>query len=170
MRIAINTRFLISSKMEGFGWYTLEIVKRIVENNPEHEFLLFFDRKYDKKFIFAENVKPIILSPQARHPFLFYIWFEFSIRNALKKYNADIFLSPDGYLSLGSTVKQISVIHDINFEHNPKDLPWLMQKYLRFFFPKFARKAEHILTVSEYSKKDICSRIPQRQKADHLLE
>ncbi len=157
MRIAINTRFLISSKMEGFGWYTLEIVKRIVENNPEHEFLLFFDRKYDKKFIFAENVKPIILSPQARHPFLFYIWFEFSIRNALKKYNADIFLSPDGYLSLGSTVKQISVIHDINFEHNPKDLPWLMQKYLRFFFPKFARKAEHILTVSEYSKKDICS-------------
>ena len=157
MRIAINTRFLISSKMEGFGWYTLEIVKRIVESNPEHEFLLFFDRKYDEKFLFAKNVTPIILAPPARHPFLFYIWFELSVRNALKKYKADVFLSPDGYLSLGSKIKQIAVIHDINFEHNPKDLPWLMQKYLRFFFPKFARKAEHILTVSKYSKNDICS-------------
>jgi glycosyltransferase involved in cell wall biosynthesis len=157
MRIAVNTRFLLSSKMEGFGWYTYEVVKRLVEEYQEHEFILFFDRKFDDKFIFGENVTPVILNPPARHPFLFYIWFEFSVKRALKKYKADIFLSPDGYLSLKSKVKQIAVIHDINFEHNPEDVPWLMGKYLRRFFPKFAHKATHILTVSEYSKQDICS-------------
>lgn len=156
MRIAVNTRFLLSHKMEGFGWYTCEVVKRLVENHPEHEFILFFDRPFDKKFIFGSNVSPVVLHPQARHPVLFYLWFEFSVRRALKKYKADIFFSPDGYLSLGSRVKQIPVIHDINFEHNPEDLKWVMKTYLRKYFPKFAKKARHILTVSNYSKEDIC--------------
>ena len=55
MRIAVNTRFLLSHKMEGFGWYTYEVVKRLVENHPEHEFIFFFDRKYDEKFVFGGN-------------------------------------------------------------------------------------------------------------------
>lgn len=155
MRIAINTRFLLPHKMEGFGWYTYEIVSRIVRNHPEHEFFFFFDRPFDSKFIFSDNVTPIVLNPQARHPVLFYIWFEFAVKRALKKHQIDLFFSPDGYLSLSSDVKQIATIHDINFEHNPQDVGWLVRKYLTRYFPKFAKKANHILTVSDYSKKDI---------------
>ncbi len=155
MKIAVNTRFLLSGKMEGFGWYTYEITKRLVEQHPEHEFIFFFDRPYDPKFIFGSNVTPIVLNPPARHPVLFIYWFEFAIRKALKKVKADVFFSPDGYLSLRSKTPQISVIHDINFEHFPKDLPWSARVYLRHFFPLFAQKAEQIITVSEYSKQDI---------------
>lgn len=157
MRIAINTRFLLSKKMEGFGWFTYEIVKRIVLNHPEHEFIFFFDRKYDPKFVFADNVKAVVLSPPARHPILFKIWFNRSITRALKKYKADLFFSPDGYLSLKTETPQIGVIHDLNFEHYPQDLPKSALKYLRTFFPLFAKKAHHIITVSNYSKKDICN-------------
>lgn len=157
MRIGINTRFLLSSKMEGFGWYTFEVVKRMVEQHPEHEFVFFFDRKYDPKFLFGKNVLPVVLNPPARHPVLFYIWFEWSVKRALKKYRCDVFFSPDGYLSLGSSVPQIGVIHDLNFEHYPEDIPWQPRWYLRHFFPKFAKKASKIVTVSHYSKHDICT-------------
>ena len=156
MNIAINTRFLLPNKMEGFGWYTYEITKRIVINHPEHTFYFFFDRKYDKQFIFSKNVIPIVLNPPARHPILFYFWFEFSVAKALKKHKIDLFFSPDGYLSLRSKIPQIAVIHDINFEHYPNDIPKFASKYLRCFFPKFARKATKIITVSNYSKQDIC--------------
>lgn len=155
MRIAINTRFLLPHKMEGFGWFTYETVKRLVALHPEHEFIFFFDRPYDKKFIFGKNVLPVVLHPQARHPILFKIWFNWSVTRALKKYKADIFLSPDGYLSLKTDVKQIAVIHDINFEHYPEDLPKSAKNYLKKYFPKFAKKANHIITVSQYSKDDI---------------
>lgn len=158
MRIAINTRFLLSHKMEGFGWYTFEIVKRLVENHPEHEFILFFDRKYDPKFVFGKNATPVVISPQARHPILFKIWFDFSIKRALKKHKADLFFSPDGYLSLTSDIKQVGVIHDLNFEHYPEDMKPVMRKYYLNNFPKFAKLADHIITVSEYSKQDICSK------------
>ena len=155
MRIGINTRFLLSSKMEGFGWYTYEVVKRMVEAHPEHEFVFFFDRPFDEKFVFAKNVTPVVLFPPARHPVLFVWWFEYSIKRALRKYQIDLFYSPDGYLSLRSPVPQVGVIHDLNFEHHPEDIPASPLRYLRKYFPKFAKKADHILTVSEYSKQDI---------------
>lgn len=156
MRIAINTRFLLPARMEGFGWYTYEVCRRLVHGHPEHTFIFFFDRPYDPKFIFGDNVIPVVLKPQARHPVLFYLWFEFAITKALRRYRADVFFSPDGYLSLKTKVPQLATIHDINFEHYPGDLPFQARKYLRHFFPKFARKAAKILTVSEYSKRDIC--------------
>lgn len=155
MRIAINTRFLLSSKMEGFGWFTYETVSRLVKAHPEHEFIFYFDRQYDSRFIFADNVTPYIISPQARHPILFKWWFNGSVTKAIRKHQPDIFFSPDGYLSLKTAIPQIAVIHDLNFEHYPNDLPRSASNYLRKYFPKFARKAEHIITVSEYSKQDI---------------
>ncbi len=158
MRIAINTRFLLSRKMEGFGWFTYEVTKRLVEKHPEHTFILLFDRPFDPKFVFGENVIPVVLNPPARHPILFYIWFEFSVYNALKKYEVDVFFSPDGYLSLRSNIPQIGVIHDLNFEQHPEDVPFVPRTYLKYFFPKFAQKARKIITVSEYSKQDIASR------------
>ncbi|MBL7883079.1 MAG: glycosyltransferase family 4 protein [Bacteroidia bacterium] len=155
MEIVVNTRLLLKNRLEGIGWFTFETLKRITEKHPEHHFVFLFDRDYDQDFVFSDNVTPIILSPQARHPVLFYIWFEFSVGNFLNKYKPDLFLSPDGYLSLRAHCKQLAVIHDINFEHYPKDVPFLVRKYYRYFFPRFAKKATRIATVSEYSKNDI---------------
>ena len=165
MNIAINTRFLLPNKLEGFGWFTHEVVSRIVKNHPEHNFFFFFDRKFDSKFIYSKNVTPVIINPQARHPFLYYLWFEFGVKKALKKHNIDVFLSPDGYLSLGSDVKQIPVIHDLSFEYYPKDIPFFNRKYVKYFFPKFAKKASKIITVSEFSKQDIVKKynIPEEK-------
>lgn len=155
MRIAINTRFLLPTKMEGFGWFTYEVVKRMVEQHPEHTFIFFFDRPYDTQFIFGKNVIPVVLRPPARHPLLFIWWFEFAVKRALRRYEADVFFSPDGYLSLRSELPQVAVIHDLNFEHFPADIPWTARTYLQHFFPKFAQKASRILTVSHASKRDL---------------
>lgn len=155
MNIAVNTRLLLKDRLEGIGWFTYETLSRISRAHPEHHFTFIFDRPYDPGFIFAPNVTPLVTGPQARHPFLFVLWFEFSIPRALKKCGAELFISPDGYLSLRTRVPQLAVIHDLNFEHYPQDLPWLVRKYYRFFFPRFARKARRIATVSEASASDI---------------
>lgn len=156
MKIAVNTRLLLKGKLEGIGWFTYETLKRITVQHPEHEFFFIFDRKYDDDFIFADNVTPIVLNPPTRHPFLWILWFEYRIPRLLKKIGADIFVSTDGYISLRTDIPQVDVIHDINFAHNPKQLPRLTSWYYNKYFPKFAHKATHIGTVSEYSKKDIC--------------
>ncbi len=155
MEIVVNTRLLLKNRLEGIGWFTYETLKRITTAHPEHHFIFLFDRDYDDEFIFSDNITPVILSPQARHPFLFYWWFEFSVANFLNKYKPDLFLSPDGYMSLKANCKQLAVIHDISFEHYPDDVSFIVRKYYHYFFPRFANKATRIATVSEFSKNDL---------------
>jgi glycosyltransferase involved in cell wall biosynthesis len=165
MKIAVNTRLLLKNRLEGIGWFTYENLKRIVRAHPEHEFYFLFDRKYSPEFIFADNVHPVVLFPPSRHPVLWYLWFEWAVPHALKKIEPDLFLSPDGYLSLRLKIPQISVIHDINFVHRPKDLPALTRWYYQYYFRRFALKAKRVVTVSAFSKHDICLtyRIPSNK-------
>jgi glycosyltransferase involved in cell wall biosynthesis len=155
LEIVVNTRLLIKDKLEGIGQFSYEALKIITTNNPNVHFYFLFDRDFDEEFIFSENITPIVLRPKARHPFLFIWWFEVEVATILNKIKPDLFLSPDGYLSLRANCKQLPVIHDINFEHFKGSLPWLVQKYYTYFFPRFAKKATRIATVSEFSKNDI---------------
>ncbi len=155
MRIAVNTRLLLKGKLEGIGWFTYQTLERIVRDHPEHDFIFFFDRPYDPQFVFAPNVTPVVVHPQARHPILFYIWFEWSIPYMLRKYKADLFLSPDSYMSLSTKVPTCLVIHDLAFEHYPEHFVLSHRMYWRHFSPLFAKKAKRIATVSTFSKTDI---------------
>lgn len=155
MRIAVNTRFLLKGKLEGIGWYTYEVLKNMVASHPEDEFIFLFDRKYDEKFIFAKNVKGIVVHPMARHPLLWYIWFEISIPSVLKREKADVFFSPDGYCSLKSRVPTLMTIHDLAYVHYPNQVSRLTKMYYEYFVPKFVKRAEKIATVSDFVKEDI---------------
>jgi glycosyltransferase involved in cell wall biosynthesis len=157
LKIAVNARLLLTTNNDGIGWFTAETLRRITQQHPEHEFIFIFDRPFSKSLIFSSNITPVIVPPQARHPLLYYIWFEHMIPRAIKRAGADIFLSTDSYLSLSTEVPTILVMHDLNFEHYPKDLPWLVSKYYRHYIPKFAAHATRIATVSEFSRNDIVS-------------
>ena len=157
MKIAVNTRLLIPGRLDGIGRFADETLRIITTNHPEHEFIFYFDRKPDEQFIYNRNIKPVVLQPPARHPFLFLAWFEASLPFHFIQSKPDVFLSPDGFLSLTTKVKSVGVIHDLNFEHFPEDIPFLVRKYYSNMFPRFARKASRIATVSEYSKSDIAN-------------
>ena len=168
MNIAINARHLIKGKLEGIGWYSYEILKRLVVLMPNHQFFLFHDR--NTQFLIPNtNVTNVILSPPARHPYLFKIWFNYVLPKAFKKYNIDIFFSPDGFVSLKTTIAQIGVIHDLNFEHYPEDLPKIVLKYYKKHMPLFAKKAKKIITVSNFSKNDIISKYDIPTEKLHVI-
>ena len=119
LKIAVNTRLLLPGKLEGIGWFTYETLKRITQAHPEHEFLFLFDRKFSDEFIFSDNVTPIIVPLQARHPILFWLWFEWLVPPILRKNDVDLFLSPDGYLSLNSEKNNLRLftISILNITH-----------------------------------------------------
>lgn len=155
LTIAVNVRHLIPNKMEGIGWFSYQMMKRITQNHPEVHFYFLFDRSFDSQFIFAENITPIILSPPARHPLLIYYWNEFSIPNLLNKLNPDVYVSLDGFISKRAKYKQYAVIHDLNFLVYPEYLSWSVCKLYNYFFKKHIYNANRIATVSEFSKSEI---------------
>lgn len=169
MKIAVNTRLLLRGKLDGIGWFTHEILSRIVRDHPEHEFHFLFDRPYDASFLFAPNVHAHVVSPQARHPLLFRIWYNWMIPRKLRQLGADIFVSPDMMVSLRAKCKQIVVLHDLNFEHYPQDLPAHIARYLSSQTPLFAQKADSIITVSQFSKTDIVKQYGVQPSKIHVV-
>ena len=155
MKIAVNTRLLLKNEMDGIGQFTYESFKHIIKNNPEHQFVFIFDRTPHPDFIESKNVTSKVIAPQARHPLLYKIWYQYSLHKLLKQINADVFVGTDGMVPLKTNTKTLSVIHDLNFEHHPEHLPQSLRKFYCKYFPLFAKKAIRIATVSEFSKQDI---------------
>lgn len=155
MRIAVNTRLFLKGKLEGIGWFAHETLSRLVAQHPEHEFIFLFDRPYHKDFIFGPNVTPVVLKPQARHPALYYLWTEWAIPMALRKYKADIFFSPDGFGTLRSKVPTCLTLHDLAYLHYPQFMDKLHKWHYAHYLPRFANKAKRIIAVSEYTKQDV---------------
>ncbi|WP_118952924.1 glycosyltransferase family 4 protein [Taibaiella helva] len=155
MRIAVNTRLFLKGKLEGIGWFAHETLTRLVRQHPEHEFIFFFDRPYHKDFVFAPNVTPVVLKPQARHPALYVLWTEWAVPYALRKYRADIYFSPDGLGTLRSKVPTCITIHDLAYRHYPQFMDKLHKWHYAHYLPRFAQKARRIVAVSEYTRQDI---------------
>jgi glycosyltransferase involved in cell wall biosynthesis len=78
---------------------------------------------------------------------------------ALKRTNADVFLSPYFDLSFGKSMRVFITIHDMCFFEVPQCYNPLRRIYFQFLTARAASKADFILTDSESSKKEIVDRL-----------
>jgi glycosyltransferase involved in cell wall biosynthesis len=72
---------------------------------------------------------------------------------ALKRTNADIFLSPYFDVSFNKSIASVITIHDMCFFEVPKEYRFLRRKYFQYRTKQSARNATVILTDSQTSKK-----------------
>ncbi len=155
MTIAVNCWILRNKKLDGIGYFTVNTIANLIKQHPEIKFKILCDKKFTEDYFDFPNVSKHKIFPALRHPLLYVFYMEIILPLFLRKHKPDIMVSMDGFLSLLSGCKQIPIIYDINFEHKPKDIKLKNRIYYRFFFKRFARKAERIATISEYSKTDI---------------
>lgn len=156
VRVAVNVRFLLpGDSLEGIGRYTYETLRRLVAAHPETQFDFLFDRPFDARYVFSPNVTPHVLGPPARHPVLWWLWFEVSVARWLRRHRPDVLLSFDGYTTLRTTVPRLTVMHDLAFEHFPTGISPLVRRYYQRYAPRFARASAGVVAVSEATKADL---------------
>lgn len=158
MNIGINTQLLLKDRLEGIGWFSYENLRRITTQHKEHKFFFIFDRPYDRQFIFSNNIVPIVTKIQSRHPVLWYYHFEKIIPQLVKQHHFDLFVSLDGWTSSKMNIKNLYTIHDLNFEHYPKNIPFFTRRFFRHYIPKYIKNSTRVVTVSEFSKNDIVNK------------
>ncbi|MCB0712654.1 MAG: glycosyltransferase family 4 protein [Ignavibacteriae bacterium] len=165
MRIAVNTRLLIGNRLDGIGIFTRETMRRIVRDHPEHQFLFLFDRPPSSDYIFGENVEPIVCGPVVREPITALIWQELQLPRILRREKANLLFSPEPMHSLRAKLPKVEVVHDLNYEHEPEYLPPIWRAYYNIFSKRYARDVSRLVTVSDYSKKDIVNlyQIPEEK-------
>lgn len=161
----MNTRLLLPGTLEGIGRFSHEVLRRIVKNHPEDEFIFLFDRAFDDEFIYDKNVIGVDLSPQSRHPVLWYWWFEKSVSKALAQYRPDVFFSPELYCCLTTNVPTLMIAHDVAYAHFPHHIPFSHRNYLKYFVPRFLQKADKVGAVSHATIADLKDKfqVPQEK-------
>lgn len=124
---------------------------------PDDDFLLVVDRPDEALFHLGPNVEVRRIRIPARRPWLIRWWFGRPMSRVLKTWNADAFVSLEGPIAteMPTDFPQLSVIHDLNFEHRPDGLPARWAQYYTTEFPKYARRADVLGTVSEFSRRDL---------------
>ncbi|MDB5200727.1 MAG: hypothetical protein JWQ27_136 [Ferruginibacter sp.] len=155
MKIAVNCWILRNKQIDGIGNFTIETLRPLIQAHPEIEFQILCDKKFTEGYFDFPNVTLHRIFPALRHPLLYLMYMEIAVGIFLRRERPDIFLGMDGSLCLNTSTPQLPVIYDLNFEHYPKDMPWRNRTYYRGMFPRFAKKANRIATISEYSKEDI---------------
>lgn len=155
MKIAVNCWILRNKKIDGIGNFTIETLRLLISAHPEIKFQILCDKNFTEDYFDFPNAKKYHIFPPYRHPLLYLFFMEIVVGFFLKKHKPDLFLSMEGFLCLSTKCKQLPIIYDLNFEHQPEDLPFRNRIYFRTFYPKFACKAIRIVTISEYSKNDI---------------
>lgn len=158
MIIAINTRFLGNDTVGGYDSFSSKVLCSITEQHPQHRFYFLSDRPYTEKITFPSTVISIIINPPARHPLLWKYWFDVKLPLLLKKIKADVFVSPDGFCSLTTTVPQCVVVRDLQFLYSPETYKRSHLFFYKRYTPAFLKKAAGIITLSQCSRNDIIHR------------
>ncbi|HVZ25957.1 MAG TPA: glycosyltransferase family 1 protein [Sediminibacterium sp.] len=158
MRIVVNAIFLQNDRLEGYGRYVHEIFSRMVAAHPEDAFLFLSDRPLDDRFRYASNCQVKTVPPRARHPLSMFWWYHVKAPLAMRKWRPDVWVQPYGFGSLFTRIPQVLLVHDLAFLYYPQFIPWYHRLYYRLFTPAFLKKAAKLVTVSEFSRNDICGK------------
>ncbi len=155
MKIGVNGRLLVSEKMEGISRYIYETTCAMAKQHPDDVFYFYLDRSAGKRLSFPPNVRTVVVPWHARHPVLWYWWFEVMLPFYFWLHDIDVFYSGETYLSCRSRIPVVMVVHDLAYLHYPQHIPDTSLVYFKSNTPRFLKRADSLIAVSGYVRDDI---------------
>lgn len=159
MKIAIDCRGINWYKGTGIGTYTQNILLGMLKIDKEDMFYLPWAGDDYKKY--KTNNSLFILSSKKHHIFFEDSYFPKYLLNE----NIDIYHIPQNGLGLSENIScdPIITIHDLIPYTMPETVGSGYLKKFITYIPKSIYNAKKIITVSEYSKKDILRYFPVKE-------
>lgn len=161
MRIGLDIR-TVGKNRTGDETVTLQLVNNLLGNNQEDDFSLFTDEKelealtkINTKFRQKEKKNFEIYSVLPAQKALWTLW---SLPTFLKKSPVDVlhvqYITP---IWLPGKIKLVTTIHDVSFARHPEFIDKKDLLLLNNFIPLSLKRADKIIAVSEFTKKEIVS-------------
>lgn len=149
-KIAVDAKWM-TGQLRGMGKYALQVVEPIKNN------IVLFQPKGEEPLSHSSIVEGWGFFP---------LWEQYILPKLCKKHEIDVLFCPynTGPLFIKKTKKVIIVVHDLIFLKNRKQLPlsqsWYQnfgRYYRAFIVPKMIKRADYIVTVSQFTKNEMLS-------------
>lgn len=154
----VNGRYL-TQKATGVHRYAFEICNKLHEMGVDFHVAVPNEIHPDYKFSF----KVVKCGSLNTH-----LWEQISLPRYLRRIGSPLLISFTGCGPLNYS-NQIMTIHDVSHERYPE---WFSKNYYRFYhymMPRIGKKAHAILTVSEFSKKEIVDTLGINAEKIHVV-
>jgi glycosyltransferase involved in cell wall biosynthesis len=159
MKVGIEVQRLFRKKKYGIETSSLELIKKLQQLDPQLEFVVFAKDDVDRQ-CFSESSNFKIRTVAGK----FFIDFEqFFLPIAAKAEKVDLLHCTGNTTPYYSSVPIVQTLHDIIFMDPVPETDSLYQRagnqYRRHFVPLVSPRSKAIITVSNYEKERIVSRL-----------
>jgi glycosyltransferase involved in cell wall biosynthesis len=162
MKIGLNLLYLIPGRSGGAGTYGLSLLHSLALLDRENEYFVFLNRESSAiPFPQSPNFHRVNCPVTAARRFFRYGWEQAVLPMYLKRLGIDLVHSLGYVMPLVTPCINLVSILDMNLRAIPEYFPFYKRAFLSvldFFYVQSARRAQRIVTISEFSKKEIiCS-------------
>lgn len=167
MKIAFDAQPLADSQKTGVGFYTAQMMRFIIRNHPEHEYIFpFFCLRHPEEKL--RNLQPYLADNARALPCKWFsgalykmLWAFIPIPHRLffhTKAGVSQFFNFN--IPPGVSGKKVTVIHDMTYRAFPDTVRLKTKVMLDLNLKASCRRADRIVTVSEFSKREILRYLP----------
>ena len=153
MIIGIDASRAIKQNKTGVEWYAYYVISELVKLDTQNQFVLYIEDEPDewlKKTSERKNIK----IKQSRWPFKF-LWTQGRLSLEMLFNAPDVLFIPASAMPIIHPQNTVAVIHDIGFMRYPEVYGKWQKFYLKWSTRFAVKHAKKIITISEFSKKEI---------------
>jgi glycosyltransferase involved in cell wall biosynthesis len=172
MKIGINLLYLLPGVVGGTETYAAGLLHGLAEIDRQNEYVVFVNRESEhwplpQVVNFTRVLCPVRAAGRASR----YLFEQVRLPRLLAKYHIDVIHSL-GYVGpLVAPCPSVVTIPDLNYIAMKHTMPGRKRTILRFFSMQSAQRANHVITISNFSKGEICRTIkldPGKITVTHL--
>lgn len=150
MRLGIMLRH-IDQHEGGVKVYTRELLRVLIRMNPGHKlFLLFQEDSHVGEYAHAADVDAVVLNGGSR-----FYWDQVAVPRASKRLGLDVLFNPKYSIPLNAHCKTAWVCHGLDWYVMPQASRAIDRLNHKFLIPRYARKADAVLAVSETTREHV---------------
>jgi glycosyltransferase involved in cell wall biosynthesis len=166
MRIGLMLRHL-AAHGGGVQTYTYEMLPKLFEIAPEHEFFLLYQNASQRgAFAGAANASELVLPVPGK-----LAWDQMAVLWATRRHRLDLIFNLKYSLPLAARIPAIFVCHGLDWYTMPWGSSWPDRLSHMLLIPRYIRKATAIIAVSEAVRFQLIERFrldPSRVRTVHL--
>ncbi len=161
MRIALNLLYLIPTELGGGETYAKGLCEGLAELSGNDEIVVYVNQSA-RNWQLPDNdtFVRIVCGVSGNYRFARYCYEQMFLPILLRRHHIDVVLSLGNVSPLLAPCSSAVTISDLYFRHFAKNMSFFRWAALTFFVKLSARKCDKILTVSEFSRRELCRVYP----------
>ena len=156
MVIALNLLYLIPGVVGGTETYAISLIDALAKADPDNEYVVFVNKGgADLDVTPAPNFRRVVCPFIALRRVVRYGWEQAVLPFQLQREKPDLIHSLGYVAPLAASGTHVVTVPDLNYIGHQGRRTAAGRRVLRFFVEQAVKKADHVITISEFSRGEI---------------